>query len=921
VTASSAFRPASLRWRFVLLATVAILPVALLCGFALRSLLAQQLAQTERAALDLSRALAHAVDNELRLSIAALETLALVDAMAPSPTGDAAPARALAEAALKRHAEWRALHVLDAAGAIVAGAGDVTRRGIDDVSLARTLQAQRPTVGHLVRDAQGRHGVAVLVPLLRDGQPPLALGAVLRPEAVLGSLRRQRVPDDWVASVLDGEQRRLARSRGAERHVGTAPSPTLAALIATMGERRVLSGETITLEGEPVHAALARLDEADWLVTLGVPQSAMHEAARASAVAYGSGIVLSVLLGGLAAMVAARRIARPVEKLRRAAVALGRGEPVAPVPSVLDEVRTVSDALVDAAQRRAAAEAERERLLEAERLARAGAERAHQRLTLLAEAGSVLAQALEEARALDAIAGLLVPTLADACRIDLLDDSGRLQRKITFHVDPERRRALEDFVARSVASPEVPGTFPWVIRTGQTYVAHFPSPEDVPFKDPGARQFARLVGLRAAVSLPLVARGQTIGALAVMQAESGRDFADDDVALVRELAQRAALALDNVRLFEASRRALHEASAANRAKDDFFAVLGHELRNPLAPIVSALELMARRDPAGSPERQVIERQVRHLMRLVDDLLDVSRIAAGKVALRLEPLDLRDVVARALEAAAPALREHGAVEPRIDGAGPFLVNGDATRLVQVLGNLLINAGKFSEPGTPIELRLWRSDGDRLHLAVRDRGIGIAPELLPRLFERFVQGEQALHRGSGGLGLGLAIARRLVELHGGTIVAESDGPGRGSTFTVTLPAAGSAEPPSHPAPGPSRPRPLRVLVVDDNADAAESLAALLGLEGHAVELAYDGPQALALLDGFAPDVALLDIGLPGMDGYQLARAIRQRPDGRALRLVALTGYGHDSDRARTAAAGFDAHLVKPVEMAALGAVLGG
>jgi CheY-like chemotaxis protein/anti-sigma regulatory factor (Ser/Thr protein kinase) len=328
---------------------------------------------------------------------------------------------------------------------------------------------------------------------------------------------------------------------------------------------------------------------------------------------------------------------------------------------------------------------------------------------------------------------------------------------------------------------------------------------------------------------------------------------------------------------------------------------------------------------GEKERAVIERQVAHLARLVDDLLDVSRIARGKVALDLEPAELSDVVAKAIEVATPLLeqRRHR-LEVSVSEAGlPLLA--DRSRLAQVVANLLVNAAKYTDPGGRVELVAWR-DGEHVRLEVRDDGIGIAPDLLPRIFDLFFQQPQGVDRASGGLGLGLAIARSLTSLHGGALSARSDGPGRGSTFELRLPAAAPASRAvvgprvaafeDAAAPGLAS---ARVLVVDDNPDAAATLAEALSAQGHDVRLAVDGPSALDLTAEFVPDVALLDLGLPVMDGLELARALKQRPGVEGVRLVAVTGYVRARDQQQTRAAGFDAHLVKPYEVSRLDALI--
>ncbi len=400
--------------------------------------------------------------------------------------------------------------------------------------------------------------------------------------------------------------------------------------------------------------------------------------------------------------------------------------------------------------------------------------------------------------------------------------------------------------------------------------------------------------------LPLRVRGEQVGILSLaLPPRHARDTAHR--ALAHDVAQQVASALDRARVHDAADR-------ANRAKDDFLAMLGHELRNPLSPIVTALQLMRLRgEPALVNERLVIERQAGNLVRLIDDLLDVSRIARGKITIERGTIELADVVTAAIEQASPTLalashHLHLDIEPRIT------LDADATRLAQVIANLVINAAKFTPAGGRIEV-VASATPARATVIVRDNGIGIAPELLPRVFEQFVQGHQGSDRARGGLGLGLAIAKGIVELHGGAIRAESAGPGSGSTFTVELPRLPHVRLHTDDSRD-LRSGALRVLVVDDNLDAGEMLAEALRQFGHDVHFAHDGNAGLDLALRIQPDVAVLDLGLPGMDGYQLARAIRRSLGDRTPRLIAVTGYGQPNDRQQSAEAGFSAHLVKPV-----------
>ncbi len=539
---------------------------------------------------------------------------------------------------------------------------------------------------------------------------------------------------------------------------------------------------------------------------------------------------------------------------------------------------------------------ERVELLAAERHARAEAEAARRRLELLAGAGAALSRSLDPDETLQAIAATVVPQIADWCRIDLLDESGVLQRRLAYHRDPAwAERAL--VMARQLrAASDTVGSMAWVLATGRSHYGDFDDPAML--ADPALLLYTQTFGMKAHYILPLVARGRTIGTMAVIQAESGRGLTEQDRALVLELGQRAALALDNARLYAEAEAARKQAESANRAKDEFLAMLGHELRNPLAPITTALELMALRDPDASvDERRIIGRQVTHLSRLIEDLLDVSRITQGKVELRRKAVDMRTVVANAVELTLPLFEHHvHPVELRL-AARPAIVSGDAVRLTQVLCNLLVNAAKFTPHDGRVTLGL-RTEGGFVEIYVEDSGSGIAPQLLPRVFDLFVQGQQAMDRQAGGLGLGLAIVRMLVEMHGGTVSAASEGPGHGSRFTVRLPAhQGQPELAVDTDPAPlEEAGGGRILVVDDNADAASTLAELLQLVGYEVRCAGAGEAALALLDDYVPDLALLDIGLPGMDGYQLARLLRADPRMAGARLVALTGYGRDNDRAR-------------------------
>ncbi|HWY85663.1 MAG TPA: ATP-binding protein [Gemmataceae bacterium] len=366
-----------------------------------------------------------------------------------------------------------------------------------------------------------------------------------------------------------------------------------------------------------------------------------------------------------------------------------------------------------------------------------------------------------------------------------------------------------------------------------------------------------------------------------------------------------------------ARQALRE---ADRGKDECLAMLAHELRNPLAPLRHAVQVMRLKgtdDPDVRWAGDVVERQVQQLSRLVDDLLDVVRFGQGKINLRMERVDMAEVVARAVEISRPLIdaRKHH-LEVSLPGEAVW-VEGDPIRLAQVLSNLLNNAAKYTEEGGRIDLMVEAGGGEAV-LRVGDTGVGIAAEMLPHIFEIFTQVPGSVSRSEGGLGIGLTLVRKLVELHGGRVAAHSKGPGHGSEFVVRLPLLREATPLA--AAEAERPRrrkmPARnVLIVDNNQDAAESLALLLRLRGHEVRTAYDGPAALDLTRACPPEVVLLDIGMPGMDGLEVARWLRQDLGLKDALLVALTGYGRKEDRRRSREAGFNAHLVKPADVRAL------
>ncbi|HJQ81172.1 MAG TPA: PAS domain S-box protein [Lacipirellulaceae bacterium] len=540
----------------------------------------------------------------------------------------------------------------------------------------------------------------------------------------------------------------------------------------------------------------------------------------------------------------------------------------------------------------------------------------------LADASANIAQLVDYQSTLQVVAGLAVPKFADWCSVDMVEVDGTLRRLAVAHVDPAKVQMVIEFQERYPPDPQSEHGPARVFRTGSSDMMSV-IPDELlvqAARDDEELHVLRSLGLRSYMCVPLKGRGKILGIMTFVQSESERHYTPADLEFAEELARRAAVAIDNAKLYA-------ELREADRRKDEFLATLAHELRNPLAPIRNALQIlkMPRVDAAtGQQVREVMERQVDQLVRLVDDLLDVSRVMRGKIELRREQVELASVIARGVETAMPLIEVQGhelsvAVPP-----DSLMLDADPVRLAQVIGNLLTNAAKYTEANGRIWLSAERNDG-HVSLHIRDNGIGIAPDMLPHVFDLFVQLDEAATRSQGGLGIGLTLVKNLIEMHSGTVEAKSAGLGKGSEFIVRLPLSSVQRPIESGDDGDSQQGKgsssgHRLLVVDDNEDAANSLALLLRLKGHHVEVAHHGPAALEIAQNYRPDMIFLDIGMPGMDGYEVARRLRQHPDLKNVMLAALTGWGQQEDRRRSAEAGFDHHLVKPPEPKVVESLLG-
>lgn len=715
----------SLERRIFLVAAASLLPLAVLFSLTLLDAARDQKARLLDAHLQNARTLAAAVDSQFENAIATLDALASSPRLALE---DFAGLRQTSLQLLARRPTWLNVVISTPQGQQVMNArlgdGELPARLTPD-SVREVARSGRPAISDLARsEVLQREAIAVHVPVEVNDQVRYVITAAIAPESLSNLVMLHPVAEGGVVTILDRNHRVVSRSKDIEQWLGRLATRPLLDRLEGGDPGGVVA--TFTLEGDPVYTAYHRSASSGWSVVIGMPRHVIDAPLRWTSLAFGTSIVISVLLGLLVASWVGRTIVGPMRELESSAASVGRGEaPEMPQTGLL-EVRRVGQALVSA------------------------------------------------------------------------------------HV--ERQRALE--------------------------------------RERDARQAAE---------------------------------------------------------------------SASRAKDEFLAMLGHELRNPLAAITTAARLIEQ-GRGGLPPSQanaaaIVSRQARHLARMTDDLLDAGRVALGKVVLSRSRMNL----AHAVETAMAALRNNRQLvqhDVSVDAQEAW-IDGDSTRIDQIILNLVTNAIKYTPAGGSIRVEAFRERGDAV-LCVSDTGIGLDPQLQPRVFDLFVQGERAIDRSQGGLGIGLTLVRRLAELHGGKVEVESPGPGRGTTFTVRLPAVDpGAAPPA--AERTDAATPLRIALVEDNEDVRTGLRHLLELDGHTVLEASDGQSGLRLVLAEPQlDAAFVDIGLPGMDGLELARAIRQ--SGRqGLLLVAMTGYGAERDRARGMDAGFDAYLVKPVDPDALRSLL--
>ena len=720
--------------RLFLLSVAGILPLAIMAAAGLNVLVKQQREQSRRTGLELSRSVATAIDAELRSSISALNALATAPSL---DRGDLDAFRERARRVLEVEPNWAAVVLADPKGAVLMDtrlpAGAPLAPVADHESLDRVVRTGKAAVGNLARVSTEAWLFAVRVPV-GAGEVRYVVTAMVEPEGIRDVLTRQRVPGEWVISIVDANGLRVARSRSHEQNLGGRLSESVQDIVAHGGDEGF--GVAYALEGERIYVPYSRIAISGWNAVLGIPTALVEAGVRRSLAVYGGGVLLSIVVGILAALWVAGSINTPMAALRAAAEALGRRETPQPPKTSIVEIRAVGEALTDAS---------------------------------------------------------------------------------------------------------------------------------------------------------------------------------------RELDE----------LLKKERQARHIAEAADRAKDEFLAVLSHELRTPLNAVFGWSRMLQsgelRDEAAVSNALDVIVRNADVQVRLIDDLLDLSRITTGKIQLDVRPVELELVLHEALDAVRPAADAKDIrMEVLLDEAAN-VVSGDPGRLQQVVWNLLMNSVKFTARGGAVRVRLKRT-GASVQIVVSDTGEGITADVLPYVFERFRQADSSSTRMHGGLGLGLTLVKHLVEMHGGTVTAQSEGTGRGSTFTVTLPIAAGGMISRSPVParagvpsgqealsGAVRLDGLRVLVVDDEAEAVELTRTIVDSAGAEVRTCFSADEALELVRRWRPDVLVADVEMPGHDGYWLIRQVRNLAieEGGRTPTIALTAYGRPHDRKQTLAAGFSMHVPKPVE----------
>ncbi|AHL75382.1 histidine kinase [Stutzerimonas stutzeri] len=1025
-----------MRSRLLTIALAGILPLALVAGLGLVSIVSEQKHIAQQRSLEVTRLAATAIEIEL------VRSMNLLQALSQSPLLEEGDLGTFAEMVLRvlpTVPSWHSLLVITPEGEVVQRVSLHNSPGSKVIaepgSFIEMLSTGEPQIGNMAQGPRGSWGIPLRVPVHAGEDIRYILTTVLDPEAIADVINNRRLPKGWVTTVLDAGGSRIARSQHHIETLGQPASPTLAKLLEEDKAEEGM-GLTETIEGASVFTAFVRLFPSRWVVATGVPTDDVQAGAVRAFTFYGGGLLLSLLFAVAAALFATRRINVPMRQLRRAAQAIGRGQSVLQAPeSEIEEVREVGRALAAAAQARQESEAERDSMLARLELAQQDLTEQVSDLESLQALGNRLLQLPTLDDQLQAIVevlcelhgaehGLLAiregnsslcihaskgfsassllllknqslegsvdgAAVLEGRRVTVADAEGdpRFVELVpiacaegfrSVHATPirhsdgsvlgalsvqlvdrrfptEREVRLADlaaglaavFIDRARAQTKA-GMFeqrlrvaldsssvPFSILSTLHDAAGQATDFLLAFINPTGAAFLRgtvteLTGRRLTDVLGPNANSQVLETLvAVATYKQPHDLELRSTAFggdrwVRLVAtpyeQSIAVWFADVTQAKQQEQAILD---ADRRKDEFLATLAHELRNPLAPIRLAAGLFG--SPGASEaqkqrSQQIIERQVRHMALLLDDLFDISRITLGKLVLRKESLDLGAVIEAAVETARAKIeaKQHELIVEV--PAQPILLEADPLRLEQILVNLLNNAAKFTAPGGRIRISATLM-GDTAMISVIDNGLGIACEHLQLIFERFAQIPTSRSQVNSGLGIGLALARGLANLHGGDIRVSSAGLGQGAEFRLILPTLVLSPSDEQRADaGKVTVHARRVLVADDNRDIAETMAEVLRLEGHEVHLAFDGSEAFERYQQLQPEVVLLDIGMPGLRGDEVARMIRAQPAGPHVRLVAITGWGQPSDKANALAAGFDVHMTKPVDINRLISLVG-
>jgi signal transduction histidine kinase/CheY-like chemotaxis protein len=897
----------ALRRHLVLLAALTILPLLLFTTWIVLAMHGEERARGERALTDTARALSLAVDGEIGAFTAALESLSTSRDLA---NGNLKAFHAQAAVLRARQQGWTTIALANTSGAEILNVlrppgAPAAPIGGDPADVQRVITTGQPVVSEaFVGPLSGQWVIAVRVPVVQDRRVQYVLSATIHTKELRDVLLGQRLPAPWIGTILDRKRVIIARTRGEEQFMGQPASQRLLEASARASEGWYRG---YTKEGTTTYSAFSRSPHTGLTVALGVPAELIEAPLERSLWRLAGSGLLVLGLGVVGAVFFAQRIAGPITALSQAAHDIGRGIPPQSAPSTITEVNELRDAMTEAAG-----------IVLDER----------QTLEAVARTGQLLAGELGLER--------LVHGVTDACTQLCRAAFGAF----LYNVHDERGDAYTLYAISGVPR-EAFANFPMPRNTdlfGPTFRGEAVVRIDDVTADERYGKNAPYHGMppghlpvRSYLAVSVVSRsGEVLGGLFFGHPEVGV-FTAREEALVRGLAPQIATAIDNARLYERQQAARAEAEAANTLKDEFLATLSHELRTPLNAVLGwarMLKTSSLDEATAKRAIDVIERNANAQLQLIEDLLDVSRIVTGKLRLDVKPVSLPSIVEAAIDTLRPAadaksIRLQPVLDPR---AGP--VSGDPDRLQQIVWNLLSNAVKFTPRGGRVQIRVERANS-HVEIVVTDSGQGITPDVLPHVFDRFRQADSSSQRAYGGLGIGLALVKSLVELHGGSVRAASDGPDRGATFTVKLPLmllAGTTER-AETAPGPRASvmatlGGIGLLVLDDDTDALDLFATVLRQHGAEVRVARSVREAIELLRAWEPDVIVSDIEMPEENGYAFIRRLRsgEIPHGQRIPAVAVTAYGGVSERIKIVSAGFDSYVAKPVEPDELAAIIG-